>query len=189
MLHLQTMVRRNLFNLLLAFLLGGFGMLLAELLLTNHVGGTQNVAIVASSVGAIAIFLGFWAKGVLRHLLVLLLLALSLSGLLGVREHLEEGREGSETYVPAAVTAARPAGYQRIGSGAGVDVERTPQQPDEEHEDDMRDEEYEDSMRGESEDGEAVPPPLAPLSLSGLALMGAVILLAKPDMSENETRA
>ena len=41
-------------------------------------------------------------------------------------------------------------------------------------------------VRGEREGGEGAPPPLAPLSLSGLALMGAVVLLAKQD---NKTAA
>ena len=174
MLRLQAMIRRNLFNILLALLLGGFGMLLAELLMTNHVDGIQNVANVASLVGGIAIFLGFFAKGMFRHLLALLLLVLSLSGLLGAWEH-QEGRIGEEARMPAAMTA-RSEEFRTISSRADVDAVRTLQQADDEEE------EREDGRR---EGGEGAPPPLAPLSLSGLAIMGAVILLAKPDMSED----
>ena len=173
---LQAMVRRNLINILLVLLLGGFAMLLAELLITNHVDGIQNVANVASLVGGVAILLGFFAKGTFRHLLVLLLLVLSLSGLLGAWEHLES-REGGEARVPAAI-AARQDGYQTISNGAGADVERTLQQEGEENES------GEGGERGERNGGEGTPPPLAPLSLSGLALMGAVVLLAKPDAQE-----
>ena len=171
---LQAMVRRNLITILLVLLLGGFVMLLAELLVTNHVDGIQNVANVASLVGAVAILLGFFAKGTFRHLLVLLLLVLSLSGLLGAWEHLES-REGGEAQAPA-VLAVRPNGYQTISNGAGADVERTLQQDDEEGE--------KAREGGEREGGESAPPPLAPLSLSGLALMGAVVLLAKSDTPE-----
>ncbi len=174
MTSLQAMVRRNLINILLVLLLGGFVMLLAELLITNHVDGIQNVANVASLVGAAAILLGFFAKGTFRHLLVLLLLVLSLSGLLGAWEHLES-REGGEAQAPAAL-ALRPDGYQTISTGAGADVERTLQQDDDEGE--------EAREGGDREGGEGAPPPLAPLSLSGLALMGAVVLLAKSDASE-----
>lgn len=175
---LQAMVRRNLITILLMLLLGGFVMLLAELLVTNHVDGIQNVANVASIVGAAAILLGFFAKGTFRHLLVLLLLVLSLSGLLGAWEHLES-REGGEAQAPAAL-AVRSDGYQTISNGAGADIERTLQEDDEEGE-----EAREGGEGGEREGGEGAPPPLAPLSLSGLALMGAIVLLAKPDARES----
>ncbi len=174
---LQAMVRRNLITILLVLLLGGFVMLLAELLITNHVDGIQNVANVASIVGAAAILLGFFAKGMFRHLLVLLLLVLSLSGLLGAWEHLESS-EGGEAQAPAAL-AVRSDGYQTISNGAGADVERTLQ------DDDEGEEAREGGEGGEREGGEGAPPPLAPLSLSGLALMGAVVLLAKPDARES----
>jgi len=174
---LQAMVRRNLITILLVLLLGGFVMLLAELLITNHVDGIQNVANVASIVGAAAILLGFFAKGMFRHLLVLLLLVLSLSGLLGAWEHLES-REGGEAQAPAAL-AVRSDGYQTVSNGAGADAERTLQ------DDDEGEEAREGGEGSEREGGEGAPPPLAPLSLSGLALMGAVVLLAKPDARES----
>ncbi len=176
MINLQAIVRRNLISILLVFLMGGFAMLLAELLITNHVDGIQNVANIASLVGGVAVLLGFFARGTFRHLLVLLLLVLSVSGLLGAWEHLES-REGGEARVPAAMTAGQD-GYQTISSGAGAGVDRTLQQESEENES------GEGRERGDGDGGESAPPPLAPLSLSGLALMGAVVLLAKPDAPE-----
>ena len=174
---LETMVRHNLITILLFLLLGGFAMLLVELLITNHIDGIQNVANVASLVGAVAILLGFFAKSTFRHLLVLLLLLLSLSGLLGAWEHLES-REGGEARTPAALTISQD-GYQTIANRAGTNVERATQQEG--------DEGNEAGERGGREGGEGSPPPLAPLSLSGLALMGAVVLLAKRDGKEVAT--
>lgn len=163
--NLENFVRRNLVTLLLLLLLGGFGMLLGELLITNHVDGIQRVAVIASVVGAVALLAGFFARGMLRHLVVLLLLVLTLSGLLGAWEHLEEGSR--EASVPATLAAADSAGYQPIADRTST-TERAPQQENEQNE-------------GGREGGEGSPPPLAPLSLSGLALMGAVVLLAKQD--------
>jgi hypothetical protein len=117
---LENLVRRNLVVILLVLLLGGFLMLLAELLLTGHVDGIQNVAVIASAIGAIGVAAGIFVKGTVRHVVAILLLVLTLSGLLGVRQHFESTDDAS-------------------------------------------------------------PPPLAPLSLSGLGLMGAVVLLAKQD--------
>lgn len=153
---LENMVRRNFIAILLLLLLGGFITLLAELLITSHSDGIQNVAIVASVVGAIAVLAGLFVKGRARHVVALLLLVLSISGLLGMRQHAEAA---SEAYTaPALATIAE--GYQTIAAQAGT-VESAPQQG------------------GPRE--ESAPPPLAPLSLSGLALMGVVVLLAKQD--------
>ena len=160
--NLETLARRNLSAILLALLLGGFVVLLAELLITNHVDGIQNVAVIASGIGAAAILAGFFVKGVARHMVVLLLLVLTLSGLLGAWEHFEEGRSARSG---AALAAADSRSYQTIAAHAGP-AARTPQQAEE--------------RRGSD------APPLAPLSLSGLALMGAVVLLAKQDAQTGE---
>jgi len=117
---LENLARRNLFVILLVLLLGGFLLVLAELLITGHVEGVQNVAVIASAVGAIGVAAGIFVKGTVRHVVAILLLVLTLTGLMGTLQH-------------SAAT------------------------------------------------GEVAPPPLAPLSLSGLALMGAVLLLAKQD--------
>lgn len=174
---LETMVRRNLITILLLLLLGGFAMLLAELLITNHVDGIQNVANVASLVGAVAILLGFFAKGTFRHLLVLLLLVLSLSGLLGAWEHLQSREGHDEARVPAALST-RSETFQTISNRIGTDTQGTTQQEAGEQQQNMPSEGSRPRLPG----GGA--PPLAPLSLSGLSLMGAVLLLAKRDGSE-----
>jgi hypothetical protein len=159
---LENMTRQHLTVILLLLLLGGFATLLAELLLTNHFGGTQSVAVIASVAGALALLAGFFVKGRVRHVVALLLLVLSISGLLGMREHFEEASEAGLTPAPVTMDAG---GYQTI-AGTADSIARAPQQ----------EEENETRERGES-----APPPLAPLSLSGLALMGAVVLLAKQD--------
>ena len=170
--NLEGMVRRNLVTILLLLLLGGFVMLLAELLLTDHVDGIQNVAVIASAVGAVAIAAGFFVKGTLRHLTALLLLVLSLSGLMGAWQHFEASR-GDEAHTPGAALVQAQTGYQTIAAGAG-ERQRAPQQEGEE-------ENEGGEGRESGEGGQGAPPPLAPLSLSGLALMGAVVLLARQD--------
>lgn len=160
---LENLTRQHLTVIMLLLLLGGFATLLAELLLTNHFGGTQSVAVIASMVGALALLAGFFVKGRVRHVVALLLVVLSISGLMGMREHFEEASEAGLTPAPVTMDAG---GYQTI-AGSADSITRAPQQEDEENE--------------TRERGESAPPPLAPLSLSGLALMGAVVLLAKQD--------
>jgi hypothetical protein len=83
-----------------------------------------------------------------RKLLVGVLIVVAASGLFGVYEHLEEAAEHREK---AAREASAPGVLQAGGGDAG------------EHE-----------KKGEKHG----PPPLAPLSVSGLALMGSLGLLA-----------
>ena len=155
---IQTFVRRNLTALLLLMLAGGFAMLLAELLLTGHVKGIQNVAVIASAAGLVAVLVGWFAKGGLRTTMAVVLVLLSLTGLVGTFEHFEEGgeREGSR---PALVASAE---NQQIVFNAQEEEEGESEGP-----------------RGEG--GESVPPPLAPLSLAGLSLMAAIVLLARKE--------
>lgn len=176
---LEGVVRHQLVNILLLFLLGAFAMLTAELLLTSHVDGIQNVAVIASVVGAVAALAGFFVKGTLRHLVVLVMVVLSLSGLLGAWEHLES-RQGGEASAPGARVAYVTGSYQAVAYQANP-----LQQEGEENEAEENGERNEaggsEREGGEREGGEGAPPPLAPLSLSGLALMGAAVLLAKQD--------
>ena len=157
---LQIFLARRRDVLLLGLLAGGFAVLLGELVLYRHWEGSQQIGLVATAVGLAVMLLGLFARGRLRPLLGLLLIVLSLSGLMGVREHLEEG--GGE----AARLPAQPS-LQLVAYQAG------PSSEEKEEEGEARE------VRGER--GESAPPPLAPLGLSGLALMGAVILLARPD--------
>jgi hypothetical protein len=171
MANLQATVRRNLTSLLLLLLAGGYLVIVGELFIYQHWDGVQLIGFSASLVGLIAVLLGLFAKGGLRVGLAFLLVVLSLSGVIGAYEHFESRAEGAE--------AARPALAQ---ANAGVTVmvayqpgaaERLAAQEDEEGE-------GQEGASGE-EGGEEVPPPLAPLSLAGLSLMGAAVLLAKQD--------
>lgn len=149
---------------MLLFLLGAFGMLTAEMVITRHIGGMRNVAIITSTVGAIAMLIGFFVKGMLRHLVVLLLLALSLIGLLSAWKHLEEG--GGEARAPNTLMVSAVSDYHPLAYRAGL-AHRTELDEDELNESAER---YEAGI-GEREGGEEAPPPLAPLRLSGLALI------------------
>ncbi len=164
MARLQAFVRSNLVLVLLLLTAGGFVMLLAELLLVNHTDGIQFVAVVASAVGLALALLGLLARRGLRLALAAAFLALSITGLIGTYEHLEEGSEGGEAW-RAAPVAVR-SGYQTIANRLDEDDG----------------ERGEGGERGETgERGEGTPPPLAPLSLAGLSMLGAVSLAAKPD--------
>ena len=116
---LENMTRQHLTVILLLLLLGGFATVLAELLLTNHFGGTQSVAVIASVIGALAVLAGFFVKGSVRHVVALLLLVLSISGLMGMREHFEEGSEAQLAPTPVAGAADS---YQTIADSASTRV-------------------------------------------------------------------
>ena len=148
-------------TLLLLLLAGGFVVVLGELVLYQHWDSTQLIGFSATVVGLLAVLVGIFVKGTLRTVIGLLLVVLSLSGLIGAREHLEEGGEAMSPR-PALVQQSTLAGAQEIAYRPGALAQ-------------------EGEGEGGEGGGETVPPPLAPLSLSGLALMGAVILLAKKD--------
>lgn len=181
---LEGVVRHQLVNILLLFLLGAFAMLTAELLLTSHVDGIQNVAVIASVVGAVAALAGFFVKGTVRHLVVLVMVVLSLSGLLGAWEHLES-RQGGEASARGARVAYVTGSYQAVAYQANPlqqeGEENEAEENGERNEAGGSEREGDEREGGEREGGEGAPPPLAPLSLSGLALMGAAVLLAKQD--------
>lgn len=150
-------------TILLLLLAGGFAVVLGELVLYQHWDGTQLIGFSATVVGMLAVLVGIFVKGTLRAVIGLLLVVLALSGLLGARQHLEEGGEAMAPR-PALVQQSTLAGAQEIAYRPGALAQ-----------------EGEEEGEGAEGRGETVPPPLAPLSLSGLALMGAVILLAKQD--------
>ena len=121
-------------------------------------------------------------------LLAVLLAIVSLSGLIGTYEHFESRSEGGE--------AARPA-LAQADAGANLAIVYRPAadtQAASAQDDDEAGEGGEAAAAGEAgegregreggeagEGGEETPPPLAPLSLAGLSLMGAAVLLAKQD--------
>ena len=149
-------------TILLLLLAGGFVVVLGELVLYAHWEGTQLIGFSATVVGLLAVLVGIFVKGTLRTVIGLLLVVLSLSGLVGAREHLEASSEEAMSPRPALVQQNTLAGAQEIAYRPGALAQ-------------------EEEGEGGEGGGETVPPPLAPLSLSGLALMGAVILLAKKE--------
>jgi len=163
---LQGFLAQRQDTILLLLLAGGFAVVLGELVLYQHWDGTQLIGFSATVVGMLAVLAGIFVKGTLRTVIGLLLVVLSISGLIGAREHLEAAKGEAMSPRPALVQQSTLAGAQEIAYRPGG----------------LAQEEEEEGEEGEGgEGGEEVPPPLAPLSLSGLALMGAVILLAKKE--------
>jgi hypothetical protein len=102
---LQNFVQKNLFTLLLLLIAGGFVMLLVELILMGHTDGTQLVAVIACAAGLILASAGLFAKSKMRHLLAVLFLLLSVSGLYGTLEHTEKRQERVAETTGITVTA------------------------------------------------------------------------------------
>ncbi|MBW7883809.1 MAG: hypothetical protein H3C34_14460 [Caldilineaceae bacterium] len=172
---LEAFTRKNLTTILLLFLAGGFAVTLVELFLLNHMDGVQNVAVIASILGLLAVVAGLFVKGGLRTGVIVVLLLLSLSGLIGTFQHLE-ATGGGEASAPALVASRADTGFTAIASRAGVDVQRPAAQEEEEA--------GEGGEAGEAGESEGGPPLLAPLSITGLALMAVVVLLGAPAREE-----
>lgn len=133
--QITMLVQTRFPTLVLLGVAAGFGMLLAELLLTGHTEGTQRISVLTSVLGIGLGLMALWVSGWLRGLVIAGFALLALVGVYGALEH-REGGEGRE-----AQTQVR--------------------------------------FISEREEGKATPPPLAPLSLSGLALLGGLATLAK----------
>ena len=164
---LQSFVRANFHQILMLLLAGGGLMVLGELLWTGHTDGMQLVGVIASAVMVVLAIVGLFAHGTLRLTLAVLFVLLSITGLVGVLEHNEAEGEG-EANVPALVIGRADAGMMPISYRS-----EALQQEDEAGE--------ANEASGAEGGGESAPPPLAPLSLSGLALMSAVVLLGRRD--------
>lgn len=169
---IQGFTRRHFVTILLLFVAGGFFTTLAELILTGHTMGPQLIGVVASALGIVLAALGIFAAGKLRITTVILFLVLAFSGVMGMAQHLlNRGPEGAMAEVQVADETWQPVANQTdVASGAAA----APLQDG--------DGTGERAFPGGPPNAE--PPPLAPLALSGLALMGAVVLLAKRDPDE-----
>jgi len=191
MTSLQATVRRNLLPILLLLLAGGYLVVLIELFLYRHWDGLQLIGFAATAIGLLAVLLGLFAKGGLRIGLAVLLAIVSISGLIGTYEHFESRSEGGEAARPALAQANAGANFA-IAYRPSADTQALTAQDDDEAGEGGEageaaaagkageaGEAREGGERGES--GEETPPPLAPLSLAGLSLMGAAVLLAKQD--------
>jgi multisubunit Na+/H+ antiporter MnhG subunit len=145
------LIRAFLPDLIVAGVAGGFALLLAEMLLTEHTGGVQAVAVWATVAGLVLCLAGLVIRSRRVALLVgLALVLLSLTGPVGLYLHATGEAEARETRAPAK--------------------DRDP-----------RDEESEEGEEGEGGEEGKGPPPLSPLSLSGLALMGAVAVAGREE--------
>ena len=183
MTSLQANIRRYLTPILLLFLAGGFLVVLGELYLYRHWEGTQLIGFAATVMGLVAVLLGLFAKRGFRLGLAIVLVVLSVSGLIGTYEHFESrSEEGGEAARPAQTVevaaatnmtvAYQPAAAERMGTQEG-------DEGGESAEAGQAGAPAEGGERGEG--GGQAAPPLAPLSLAGLSLMGAAVLFAKQD--------
>lgn len=153
--QIQAFVQKQFTNLLLLFVIGGFLMLVAELLLTGHTRGIQLVAVAASVAGVVLALAGLLTRGKMSNIVAIAFLVLALTGLLGVSEHLEEGGDEQEGVAMAQVVRTTNATNMPINFSE------------------------EDEFRpGERKNA---PPPLAPLSLAGLSLLGTVTLAGRKE--------
>lgn len=163
--QLQTFVSQRFRSILMLFSAGGFLMLLVELLLTHHTDGIQLVAVAATILGLGLSLLALGTKGRARLAVAMLFLLLSASGLIGAYEHYEESEGGEKSAFVQTAKAAdeeSEATNEQQGEGAKNQENGIP-------------------AENGAEGGEEVPPPLAPLSLSGLALLGTLTLLANDE--------
>ncbi len=158
---LSTWTGKHFVTLILVFTAGGSVFILAELLLERHWEGVQLIAPVSAGVGFILALFALARRGTLP--VAVLFLALSATGLYGTLEHFEERTESGPP-AQAASTSTSPAAQLVRNVGAPADGE----------------------FAGPPGVGSA-PPWLAPLSVSGSALLGGAATLALGRRG-NETR-
>ena len=128
---------------------GGFALTLGELLLMGHTEKIQTLAVVMTAVGMLAALAGLVVAPGLRKVLAGVLIVVAASGLFGTYEHLEEAAEHREKAARQELELAQQGGVVAAHEG----------------------------KEGKHEEKQGVPP-LAPLSLSGLALLGSLGLVA-----------
>lgn len=165
--RIQSFAREHLTTLMMLLLAAGFLVVLGELVLYKHYVGEQLIGLLSTVVGTVLVLWGIFAKGRVRVTLATLLVVLSLAGLIGVEEHSASEAGEAQRPTPVAVSAANIAistGAPTVAQDSETDAGTT--------------------EAGSEGSSKTTPPPLAPLGLSGLALMGAVILFAKRDEPE-----
>lgn len=156
----QSFVQRRYAALMLLLITGGFVMLLVELMMLDHTDGIQLVAVVASVAGLLLALAALMAPAKWRNTIAILFVLLSVTGLIGAYEHYEVGSGEGESEEARLVMPASASNLQIV----------------------YRAQEAERREQGAAEgQGESAPPPLAPLSLAGFGLMGAVATLGKRD--------
>jgi hypothetical protein len=168
---LTPFIRRNFTTLVLWSVLAGFALMLAELLITEHYDGiTQLIAPLSCGVGILLVGAALlrWPG---RSGIAVLLLLLSLTGLFGAFEHFEEG--GEEEGEARAPTGTLVMHVSNEAAEEAVTISAS---------------EENEAGEAEGEEEEGNPPPLAPLSLSGLAFLGALGVLAQGGAEKREAQ-
>lgn len=161
---LQGWIQEHFPALVQAMVAGGFALTAAELLLMQHTDEAQFIGVAATGLGAVLAVGGIWARGRAKGFLAAAFAVLALSGVFGMVEHLEEHEEEREGFK-----------WQQRAT-TWLSQQGTALADEEDHEG------RGDERRGErGDEGEHGPPPLAPLSVSGLAILGAVAVLAKKE--------
>lgn len=175
--NFRSLLRQHQYTLLMLLLAGGFAVVLGELILYQHWDGVQLVGFLATVAGLLLVLIGMFAGGRLGNAVAVLLVILSLTGVIGAYEHYESSHKEKLAAAPARLESAATAGNQNVA----LRLAAAPQAaPAEEHSEEG--EAKAGSAAGENRDeAETPPPPLAPLSLAGLALMGAIVVAAKPE--------
>ncbi len=149
--HSPAFVRAHLPELVVVGAAGGFAGTFVELLLTDHSEGSQVIAVIAAGIGAALCLAGLLA----RSRIVLNVVA---TGLLLLS-------------ISGPVGVFLHAGGEVDASEAPLSAENVP----------ALDDEDDDDEGGDDDDDDDELPPLAPLALSGLGLLGAVGILARED--------
>lgn len=147
---MRQSLQRYLPELVLLASAGAFAVLLAELIILDHFEGVQNIAPAAATAGIVLCVLAVVLRGRGAVVVAALFALIALAGVIGVYRHLDE-REGSLSL--SIVTTA----FAHDGDDHDED-------DDHDHDDD--------------EDHDHEPPPLAPLGLSGSAMLSALAALA-----------
>lgn len=151
---LRRTVQAHYYTVVMLLLVGGFAMLLTELLMLAHTDGIQLVAVGATIAGMILTLAALFVRERAAMAVAVMLIMLSATGVIGVYEHLErragDGAEGAEAMVRLQ---PQQLAFQQ-DDGDAPDAAKP------------------------ADDNGGTPPPLAPLSLAGLSIMGAVTILA-----------
>lgn len=173
---LQAYSRKHFVTLLLLFIAGGFTVILGELLITSHTDGLQMIGVTAAALGVIIAVMGIFAVGKLRTFTVIMMFVIALCGLVGTGIHIANGGNDGERFgpPPAGFTGEQGVVAQPQPSGES-DSAQAPAG--------AQGQQFQGFQDGQRPMGRphGTPPPLAPLSLCGLALMAAVVMLVKQD--------
>lgn len=145
----QTFIQRRWYTLMMLIIGVGFVTLIIELLGYQHWEGFQLIGLSAIAIGAIVSFVAIGASASLRKTLGLVFLVLALVGLIGTVLHNGKRLTGQAADMPVPPPAAADGQAPAPGEGPEGGRLRMP------------------------------PPPLAPLSMSGFCILGAVVVLGR----------